>query len=787
MLPVHQTAARAYGESIISVPPGLNGRYLAGSSARTSSIAVAPAQPFTAAASASGSNLGSGAQIYAGASNGVLFMRSLVAGSGVAITQDAPAAGDILIGAAAPVADLALFVNAVTGSDATGTGTPTLPFQTLERAAAQVRATGWDGRASITIQTSTPPLELASGYINLSPGPLGKQVNPLVVQGEPLAAVGGPYSIATVAIDRNPANTTQGSNMITVTVAGSPFAAAQVGQVVRFTTGSLAAYSTGEYGAFPAPLQQVEAFIGGVPSGNTLQLCWAAISATSTPAAGNQFVVLSTPTSVAVPDSGYPSPAALTPSLYSGGASVVIYNLNFVCAPGLLNATLQIAGSGTFYMNCVTLTPGANASLYFNVASSLQASTLQNTFGLQGSSTAGLCLLASAANSSAYVDTLIDPGVPTGPTGTISMSLGDSVAIGSVALSGNISYVNFFGNGSTVNGATSGVSFYFTGICTVMGVLAINLQGAYLPFIEIAGTVGVSSMHVQSVLNAVQVTTTGKAGLSTSWVEAQAATGLDGIVVVSGGLLTLTNSTLTGVAGTLNGVSASTGLIIMSGVTSLGWGLAGILIQDGSIAAIDTTTSAGLTTGIMITGSTVNLDDMVIQGAGTGSGNGLDIAGSVLTITGNLMVAGWAQNGELARDTVFTDTVGGVVSFSACGQHAISMQGCRGNLVTGTLTGGAGTGDAITMSGSILSIFGPTTISGWGGNGITANLASNLSLSSVIISGCAGNGVSADGNTNLGITSLTSGSANTGHGVVLRTALPPREPGRRSLARPATA
>jgi hypothetical protein len=94
-------APRIYGDSIITVPQSLNGQYRP--SARTSAISISPAALGEGATPQGlvigAANLCTGAQIYNTIVDGVISFRTLAAGSGVTILTDEPSSGCIEISA----------------------------------------------------------------------------------------------------------------------------------------------------------------------------------------------------------------------------------------------------------------------------------------------------------------------------------------------------------------------------------------------------------------------------------------------------------------------------------------------------------------------------------------------------------------------------------------------------------------------------------------------------------------------------------------------------------------
>jgi hypothetical protein len=96
------------GESLIDVPTSTGAQYSVFSSGnRIAPISVTPGFGVTPIVGAG--NLGSCVQVFSGLSVGMngqagnfLNFRTLCAGGGIAITQDSPSAGDILISSTAP-------------------------------------------------------------------------------------------------------------------------------------------------------------------------------------------------------------------------------------------------------------------------------------------------------------------------------------------------------------------------------------------------------------------------------------------------------------------------------------------------------------------------------------------------------------------------------------------------------------------------------------------------------------------------------------------------------------
>lgn len=93
------------------------------------------------------------------------------------------------------------------GSDTTGLGTSDDPYATIQFAAQQIRKTGYNVTATISVidtSSSLAFLTISNSIVDVDTGPYGKQQYPLIIQG--VSATGG-FGRVTVQNDTVSAST----------------------------------------------------------------------------------------------------------------------------------------------------------------------------------------------------------------------------------------------------------------------------------------------------------------------------------------------------------------------------------------------------------------------------------------------------------------------------------------------------------------------------------------------------------------------------------------------------
>jgi hypothetical protein len=178
-----------------------------------------------------------------------------------------------------PVPDtLELYVSAA-GNDA-GAGTLASPYLTLDRALDDVRTFGWNLTAEIRI-LSTGGIYSWPRTLNVNAGGRGRQRSPIAFRGYNTNPNPGRTLVFSQAVTSASADPT--SQIVTV-VGPGPYAAAQIGQRIRFTSGPLASAPVGPFGLGSVA---VDVPIVAVPNATTLVIAWAP----TPPDPGDTFVI----------------------------------------------------------------------------------------------------------------------------------------------------------------------------------------------------------------------------------------------------------------------------------------------------------------------------------------------------------------------------------------------------------------------------------------------------------------------------------------------------------------
>lgn len=697
--------AALLGDALPTVPPTYQAA--ATLSGRVPGTSVAPRfGAFSGYEGASGgANLGSGAQLFAGVTGSTLKFRTLVAGANVAIAQDSPSSGHVLIsatgggGGAAPL-DLQVFVNALTGDDASGTGTAAFPFASLQRAAAAVRATGWDRTASITVAATSPSLTLPAGALDLNPGSQGAQQFPLVIQGAARTTVGS-FTVAGAAADLDGGG--RGSSL-TIIRPSAPTGAA-VGQILRFTGGAFAHVGDNMLGMVDYSEgggQAAEAFIakvgpnGSVDAAAALTLPIPSSAVGGLPAPGDTFVVEDIATRISLPLAG-------NLFIATGGAQVVFYNFELARASGtggsvaLVNAALQL--------NCVRIAPalGYDIPLVVYADSALTTSTaIAQAYPPYSSlappiapspaqppsapcSWAGVCALCGGAQGSFSV-----------LSGSLATALTCSAFIGRASLRGGASLYGFyFDAASSPAPGSIGLDYYGPIWPGRLSMLYSWLKAPEVVAFHGSGNVFTNS-HYQ--------------GGATSAASAIQVGGIDQTPALSDvSVLSSLIDTLGGATHTTAAVRVFPGCRMNMDDTWVGDALPGAPAYSGTGVRVDAggrllaTSSAGACTIQGVGGSCIALKAgaLAVLEDGTALRNssvGVDLSGGELTATLTAFEAmtGFAVTMSLeAKAALQACTVGGAGAAALQGAGGFSLQGSSQLLLQAC---------AVTASGSLGAI-----------------------------------------------------------------------------------
>jgi hypothetical protein len=170
-----------------------------------------------------------------------------------------------------------------TGSDTSGDGSLANPFATLQRAFADINASGWDNTAVVTIKNQlTVP---STAVTALNAGGRGRQTAPVNIQGL------GQTIIRSGAVAASTSDTTSGIWRIAPV---SPFTSADVGRILRFTSGAYSAYvpGAGDFYTLPPPAPfELEVYVAQVNNDGSATISFAETSLIP-PTPGTTFDVL---------------------------------------------------------------------------------------------------------------------------------------------------------------------------------------------------------------------------------------------------------------------------------------------------------------------------------------------------------------------------------------------------------------------------------------------------------------------------------------------------------------
>jgi len=176
-----------------------------------------------------------------------------------------------------------------TGNDATGHGTMVAPYLTIERALHDIRQSGWNDTATITILSSAGTYTFPSGSVSFNAGGCGAQRTPLRIKGDTVTTVGSHVVDAATL-----ANASSGLLELHATAAFA-VAPGSLGNRIHFTSGAMSTLTKG--GAF-ANTVQAQLPIASVLAADTVILPFDAT--TTIPGAGDTFDVETLDTRVAL-------------------------------------------------------------------------------------------------------------------------------------------------------------------------------------------------------------------------------------------------------------------------------------------------------------------------------------------------------------------------------------------------------------------------------------------------------------------------------------------------------
>jgi hypothetical protein len=773
-------------------------------------------------------NIGDGVPLLTGPIGGNYELRTLQQDCSTAVRQDIPIDGDVLLSTSEyqtqlahgdPQSTLNVYVSS-TGNDA-NTGTQVSPFLTLNRAFQEIRCCGWDDSAAVIVDAAGGNYTLPSGELSLNAGTRGAQRTPLRLMGSGRTQVGAGTVLTAVA--------RPGSNLIEFTSGDYAFSAADVGRMVRFTSGPLSAVTNP---FLPGGTTAVDVAIASFVNPSVI----IPYNAGTLPNPGDSFVIETFDTTLSLTGLA---------RIRADANAIAFEEFNLVVSPDPLAA---IPTGGLLIVNTEIATYGVNISL----ASSLILFLINHDAGwISGLVEDNLNSGFLPTTRSMFVDTRI-------PSAYLSIGLdnnprlwGNAVFLGSSTnlvtfsysgvindsyfsqmptitpqFNGNLNLSNvelesfpsngiLVGEGSVVlanvailspgtAGTAHGINANSSGRVTLGGLfggqtLITNASGNAIyahngSQVYISGTptfTGSVGDHIVVESNA-QVTNITALVLNGS--------GNNGMTVSDSGRFV---SFFFGNSLTTNG-NANRGLVVIRGgfvqisgtLTSTG-NLVNVEVLFGSQLTVGSTcTLTGATTGdnMFVDSSFVTMGNLDVSGSL--GGHGLEASNSKIVLNGFFSSPLTANSNALSgvrldRSSLSCD--GGLASnTNSNGTHGMDIYSSSYDDLSGLISGSNGgsginsgfnsaiiiaTFTAITNTGfgalinnsRFTSNSGGTITGNLGGNGVAGSRVSNIVMNGHDINGNAASGILIDQASSAQLTAITTtGAPNTGYGVEVR-------------------
>jgi len=662
-----------------------------------------------------------------------------------------------------------------TGSDTTGHGTMVAPYLTIERALQDIRQSGWNDTATITIMSSAGTYTFPSGSVSFNAGSCGAQRTPLRIKGDTVTTVGSHVVDAATL-----ANASSGLLELHATAAFA-VAPGSLGNRIRFTSGAMSTLTKG--GAF-ANTVQAQLPIASVLAADTVILPFDAT--TTVPGAGDTFDVETLDTRVALA-----GVMVIQPN--SGAVIFEDFNLDVTSVGGQGGIVAENTLIGTYGINVTTV--GAGVDL-----------VLEN---VEGGWLAGLCDddLADGyelTTKSLFIDTtaagtqliklpdldnkprqwgntvlLADPAgaaaLPIILSGSVSASYWENTAVIQPALDNTLALEAFHIQSSRSSSAalwtTGGIIYVSKGLIDSAANTSLEVRGGG-NILSGSNYRTVSPLIITNPLEQGVYVVSGTLQLPEITIDSAANTG---VFIASGGTFicdntcVITNGTLSGLIvegfASIAGVLTSTGnrrnVNVRSGgklrvqnVVATGAEQEGIIVNNGSsmISIFGDVDASGSNTTGFGTGNIRISEQSTVTIAGTLTSTGA-VAGSGLTVQGasSLQITGVA--------TLTGNLVSGLVE---SGLSTI----CIGGALDVSDGATASTGPGMDIAGSKLTVAGTVTASGANtGNGITAINCSALCFGgAVMTSGNTQHGIQLANSSLVALSTLTS-SSNGSNGL----------------------
>jgi hypothetical protein len=626
-------------------------------------------------------------------------------------------------------ANVALYVDD-TGSDSTGDGSLANPFATLQRAFAVLNSLGWNNTASViivqtlTVQTGT--------LINLNAGSGGSQTSPASVAGMPRTSPVRTDTVSGVAVDPV-------TGLLSITTGGG-WTDADVGRIVRFTTGPLAAYTIPTQGfsgfhAPPAPPPfELEVFAGKVTGPNTVELAY---SDTTQPEIGDAVAVFDNVSRLVVN-----AAEAFAPGVFTSGTPLVFRDLDFVFNIPVPSppAPVQTGVGGLLFwgfdvdlVGARFITPGYGGNTVIAHGGGLFRAGVYAENPITPPSTPSVLGIAAVAAT---------PGVGicmiTQTDNSVSMFSNSVFAAGAPAAPNS---------GSTIQGPATLLS------CVLSGSAQLTSDG-YMT------TVSSSSFD----------------GLTTGGVTLSAAAGS---VLVTG--CRFSDSVTSAVAVSLNGAADVQGPVAFTNCA------AAIAAQQGGLAHLDLAGGAITVTGGGISGSaltaqqdgTIIMDNGFVTTSGTFAGPIIDLEGGTFLVA-NSPGGTWTVGGSAPSFPVISVVNGGEFFGETTNGTTLAVTATSGNIINVDTLGlfvfpsvsviGATPATCVNVAGGATLLVPLTLVTTGGAIGLNLATGGTARLGAVNISGTSSNNVFAvpgGPSTTLAVAGGLTSQGSAGLGLLL--------------------
>jgi hypothetical protein len=656
-----------------------------------------------------------------------LTIRGLTQGYGISILNTG---NDLTIstnGEQNVPSSLILYVSA-NGNDLTGDGTFGNPFATLPRAFKDIRIIGYISSATVIIKNDAPFI-INSGIQSLNSGTRGTQNAPIIISGESQTVLDS-STVLTATQD------TTGSQLITINVSAPPLQPFAVGQIIKFTSGTLVGQSF---------------YVANVASLTSIL-----IAGSQLPANPDTFDILQNTTNVRI--NGIVGLQGIDDT------NIVFQNLN-VTFENISNASIEFINIPTTFLSGINITNLSANALLVNTNSYLQVGEFLPSTG--------------TVTTPSYIGIFVDNSTAAKTFNQLSSDLSLSTISGSVFL-GNATNNNLVIQGpfETVNNSyfssTGGIQVQ-NNSATIQNLLLQNskVTAAVITAASNSAELVISNIVINSsTASGIFATNTGRITLGANINITGAAVG--GAIASSMGgsvICTVSPTFGTNVANCIflfNGGQFYSNADITANTSTTN---NGIYIDNGSVANIvgNVTCSGNVNNGIKILGGTLQVTGNVTASSNSQANIAIDrgrfiVNGNVIANTSvngigisigslaNPNISTMYISGTLTCNTNKTNLSATLADIAVGGAADLSFSGIpgffRGLLLArstctfySTLTVNSITGINILMNTSILRVFGVLTTNLGTQGGISAGTSIIMSYGQLAASSNNADGV----------------------------------------------